>query len=250
MSKTIVIIPCYNEEERLPKQEFVDAFVKYPQLSFLFVNDGSKDQTLEILKMWEEKYDNVIALDKQPNSGKANTVRYGMNYAQEHLQFDFIAYFDADLATPIYEIQKFKQLFTDYPNLMLVAGSRVRRMGSNINRNWKRHIIGRIFATFASATLMLPFYDTQCGAKMIKKESIADLFAEEFISKWLFDVEVLARLTIKFGLKKAKEIIYEQPLNEWNEVENSKIKLKDFFRFPVDLWKINRKYHKQIKKTI
>lgn len=248
MPKTVVIIPCYNEAERLPQEDFVDAFESYPNLTFLFVNDGSSDYTLDILKIWEGIYPNVIALDKQPNSGKANAVRYAMLHADKNLEFDYIAYFDADLATPIYEIENFQKYFESNDEIMMVIGSRIRRMGANIDRKWKRHFIGRVFATFASATLALPIYDTQCGAKMLKKELINELFEKEFISKWLFDVEVLARLSIREGFPKIETSLYEKPLNEWLEKGDSRIKLKDFFKFPLDLFKIHRKYHRKIRK--
>ena len=250
MSKTVIIIPCYNEASRLPVEEFQQGFKDNPEVHFLFVNDGSTDNTLSILNSLKEGNINVDVFDSQPNSGKANAVRIAMIHALEHFEFDLIGYFDADLATPLNQISEFETCFSANKDLKMVVGCRVRRLGADINRTWKRHIIGRVFATFASATLMLPVYDTQCGAKMICKETIENLFSEKFISKWLFDVEVFARLSLLVGFPNIKKAVYEHPLQVWIEKGDSRIKLKDFIKFPIDLLKIHRKYHSVLKKQI
>ena len=168
---------------------------------------------MDILKIWEGIYPNVIAIDKQPNSGKANAVRYAMLYAQSNFEFDYIAYFDADLATPIYEIENFQKCFASNDEIMMVVGSRIRRMGANIDRKWKRHFIGRVFATFASATLALPIYDTQCGAKMLKKELINEL--KRIYQQWL--MWRFCTTEYREGFPKIETSLYEKPLNEWLE---------------------------------
>ena len=136
-----------------------------------------------------------------------------MLHAVEKIDFDYIAYFDADLATSLDEIPVFFNIFEQNNTLKMVVGSRVKRLGANINRKWMRHIVGRIFATCASATLLLPTYDTQCGAKMLSKDVVYQLFKDEFISKWLFDVEVFARLALIVGYPEVKNSIYEYPLD-------------------------------------
>lgn len=248
MQKTVIIIPCYNEAERLPLDEFKKGFVLNPDVLFLFANDGSTDNTIEILNHLALEFGNVNLLDIQPNTGKANAVRYAIQHALENYSFDYIGYFDADLATPLSEIHRFIDYFEDDLKRKMVVGSRVRRMGAEIDRTWKRHIIGRVFATFASATLRLPIYDTQCGAKMIRQDVVELLFKEPFISKWLFDVEVFARLTLHIGYPEIKSAVFEHPLGKWIEKGDSRIKPKDFFRFPLDLFKIYRKYSSKIKK--
>lgn len=250
MSKTVIIIPCYNEAKRLPVDEFKLGFQNNPDVLFLFVNDGSTDDTLSLLTSLKNTHKNVDIFDRQPNSGKANAVRLAMLHAIAQYDFDLIGYFDADLATPLSEITRFENYFSAHENLKMVVGSRVRRLGADIDRTWQRHIIGRVFATFASATLLLPVYDTQCGAKMIKKEVVEPLFTEKFISKWLFDVEVFARLSLLVGFPNIKQCVYEHPLQSWIEKGDSRIKLKDFVKFPIDLYKIYRKYHSSLKKQI
>jgi dolichyl-phosphate beta-glucosyltransferase len=248
MQDTVIIIPCYNEEFRLPLDEIRQDLSQNPNVLFIFVNDGSKDNTIRVLEKLEQQYENVVALDKQPNEGKAKAVQYAFNYASKNYHYEYIGYFDADLATPLFEIKRFISIFESQPKLKLVMGSRFMRLGANIERNWKRHFIGRVFATLASITLILPVYDTQCGAKIFKKEIADSIFTEDFISKWLFDVELIARMSLQVGVPEIKDTVYEHPLECWLEKGDSRINGKDFIRFPLDLWKIYRKYHKKIKK--
>jgi len=244
---TVIIIPCYNEALRLPIADFELYFSQQPTVHFLFVNDGSTDQTNEVLNELKSKFQNVHLLDLAKNLGKANAVRAGFLYAFSNYSFDYIGYFDADLATPLYEIQRFLSYFLSEPKLQMVVGSRVRRMGADIDRNTKRHIFGRVFATLASSTLLLPIYDTQCGAKMFTNSLAQDIYKEPFSSKWLFDVEIFARVALRIGYPEVKGAILEHPLEFWFEKGDSRIKGKDFLVFPLDLMKIYRKYHRKLK---
>lgn len=249
-AETVIVIPCYNEEQRLPIDDFRDYLSKNASILCLFVNDGSKDGTLMVLNSLKNEFANVEVLDLAVNVGKAEAVRQGFLYAFQHLEFRHIGYFDADLATPLYEIQRFLSYFSANAKLQMVAGSRVRRMGADIDRNIKRHIFGRVFATLASYTLLLPIYDTQCGAKLFSRALAEEAFQEPFFSKWLFDVEIFARVALKIGFPAVKKAVLEHPLEFWDEKGNSRIKGKDFLIFPSDLWKIYRKYHRKLKKNM
>jgi hypothetical protein len=90
--------------------------------------------------------------------------------------------------------------------------------------------------------LKLRFYDTQCGAKLLKSNIITDIFDEPFISPWLFDVEIVFRILQNKKLNNPANLIYEQPLNRWEEKGESKIKFKDLLKIPVELFKIWKKY--------
>ena len=99
-----------------------------------------------------------------------------------------------------------------------------------------------IFATAASLVLNLPIYDTQCGAKLFRAEAwLGEVFAERFLSRWVFDVEILARFA-RLHRAEIEQLIYEYPLKQWHDVKGSKVKFSDFFRAFVDLAKIARKY--------
>ena len=238
---TVIIIPCYNEEKRLNKQAFVDFVKENPTYSFLFVNDGSKDNTLEFLTQLTNNQENLYLLDLDKNGGKAEAVRQGMLYAAKNFDCNFIGFWDADLATPLTEIPHFVNAMINN-DFDVVTGLRLMRLGAKVKRKGSRHYLGRIFATTASRVLKLPVYDTQCGAKLYKKQIVEPLFKDSFITKWLFDVEILARYIQLFSREKAIEKIYEYPIYQWEDVGGSQLKAKDFFKAPMELRKIKRKY--------
>ncbi len=243
ISKIVFIVPCFNEEKRLREKEFLAFCQQYPSIHFCFVDDGSKDGTMHVVrKMQEENNTQIHFLQLSQNQGKAEAIRQGVLHISKQNDFAYIGYLDADLATPLSEIPYFIEVFEQKPHLILVAGSRISRMGSSIERYWFRHYFGRVFATVVSIMLKLRFYDTQCGAKLLKSNIIIDIFDEPFISPWLFDVEIVFRILQNKKLNNPANLIYEQPLNRWEEKGESKIKFKDLLKIPVELFKIWKKY--------
>jgi len=239
MRKTAIVIPCYNEAGRLQGEKFVEALVKNRSLNLIFVNDGSSDGTGGKLADICGKYparSSVIELEA--NSGKAEAVRRGVLKAIEE-GFDYIGYLDADLATPFAEIGKIKTELEE-KNADLVLGARVKLLGKNITRKRTRHIVGRVLATFSSLALNLPVYDTQCGAKLFRNtDIIRKAFNEPFLTGWLFDVELIARVVIakqaSGDTRDGHCSIIERPLDEWVDVEGSKIKLSHFPSIAKDM---------------
>ncbi|GAB4186296.1 MAG: hypothetical protein OHK0057_27940 [Thermoflexibacter sp.] len=241
--KFVFIIPCFNEEKRLNAEAFLEFCQTYPYVHFCFVDDGSRDGTAQLLENLHKANNMQIQFLQLPkNQGKAEAVRQGILHTAKQRQFAYIGYLDADLATPLSEIPFFIDLVVQKPHLILVAGSRISRMGASIERYLFRHYFGRVFATIVSAMLNLRFYDTQCGAKLIKSEIVQEIFKESFISPWLFDVEIVFRIMKMKDLENPASLIYELPLNQWEEKGASKIKLIDLIRIPIELWRIGRKY--------
>lgn len=238
--KTLLVVPCYNESERLPQQRFLDYLDHCEGVDVLFVNDGSRDHTLQVLQALCQQNSRMHCLDVQPNGGKAEAVRRGMLHAVEHFQPEYVAFWDADLATPLDEVAPMVG-WAD-KGYDVVMGLRLMRLGARVRRKTLRHYLGRCFATVASTMLKLPVYDTQCGAKLFRASLVADLFAEPFITRWLFDVELLARYVAHYGGERAQECIYEYPLFEWQDVDGSRLKSRDFLKAPVELLKIRRHY--------
>jgi hypothetical protein len=111
---------------------------------------------------------------------------------------------------------------------LAVLGSRIRLLGRRVRRSPARHYAGRVFATVASLKLRLPVYDTQCGAKLFRAcgETRA-AFERPFSSRWIFDVEILARLTGSLGPEAVAERLVEHPLAEWADVGESKLRLRE-----------------------
>lgn len=242
MSKTIIIIPCYNEENRFSRELFNDFYLK-SEACFCFVNDGSKDNTLQMLKELQQgRTERIIVLDLKRNGGKAEAVRQGILQSVNWKRFDFIGYFDADFATPLSEINYLLHQFDNKANCQVVFGSRVKLMGRNIERRILRHYLGRIFSTTASLMLKLPIYDTQCGAKIFRLQLVQQIFIQPFISSWLFDVEIFARIINLYGYEQAATVMYEAPLNQWLEIGGSNLSFKHYFIAPYELLRIKLKY--------
>jgi dolichyl-phosphate beta-glucosyltransferase len=242
----IVVVPCYNEEQRLP----VDAFRAFRpedvRVEFLFVNDGSTDGTLRLLEsLVAEEPSRYSVLHLEQNSGKAEAVRRGMLAALERKP-DVTGFWDADLATPLGEIRGFLEVFAARPETEMIMAARVRLLGRSISRNPGRHYFGRVGATLISSSLGLAVYDTQCGAKLFRASApMRDIFSQPFLSRWIFDVEIIARLVRQRGRDAAARAIYELPIKTWQDVKGSKVKSTDFGRALRDLWKIHRAYNRR-----
>lgn len=240
--KCIIVIPCYNEENRLVFEPFINFANSHPCIKFLFVNDGSSDKTAERLKALKSQLGSQAdVLHLSENHGKAEAVRQGIVTACDDAQLDYFGYWDADLSTPLEAIDEFLMLLRDRPNALIVFGARVLLLGRTITRSPIRHYLGRVFATFASIALNLAIYDTQCGAKIFRHtQQTQHLFSQPFLSRWLFDVEILARL----GRNTASETVIEHPLQQWINQEQSKLRPSDFLRAPLELAVIFFKYRK------
>ena len=245
MNNCIIVVPCYNEADRLNADAF-RAYLESPaSASVLFVNDGSTDQTLALLeRLAEEMPAKVRVLDKQPNSGKAEAVRYGMLQALNTPDVAYVGFWDADLATPLEAVADLLGVLTSLPKVEIVLGSRVRLMGRHIERRPARHYLGRVFATFASIILGLPLYDTQCGAKLFRvTPSLVKILDRPFLSKWIFDVEMIARFVrLHPDNAQINELVYEFPLYCWRDIPGSKLRSRDFYRAIGELWTIKRTY--------
>ncbi len=241
--KTIIVVPCYNEAKRLPQQQFLNYVQQHDDVVFLFANDGSSDSTLQMLEALAKQHERLLTLDIQPNGGKAEAVRKGVMHAVLQYDATYIGFWDADLATPLFEIENFVT-WAD-KGYDIVMGLRLMRLGAKVRRKKLRHYLGRSFATSASVMLKLPVYDTQCGAKLFHRRVVETLFSTPFITRWIFDVEILARYENAYSAKDAAEKIYELPLFQWEDVDGSRLKKRDFLNAPKELLKIRKTYMKK-----
>jgi len=237
-----IVIPCYNEYERLPASKFRSFLTKNPEVSICFVNDASTDKTQEVLAAFKNQFNKQVeVVSNTKNLGKAGSVRAGMLFCSEKNQAESYAFLDADLATSLEECTQLKTHLNDA--ISFVFASRILKIGSTIERKFSRFLFGRIIATFISQILDVKVYDTQCGCKVFKSSLTEILFKEEFISKWLFDVELFSRLLCHFGKEVALSKMEEIPIKKWIDQGDSKVKLSYFFRLWYDLYLI-RKTHK------
>ena len=241
MKDFVIIVPCYNEANRLPVKNFSNFLDKEKEVSILFVNDASTDTTLEVLSQLALKYPNQVSiLENSKNKGKAESIRNGVLHTLEKHAVKFLAYLDADLATSLQECYSYQDYLIDGKEF--VFASRILKIGSVVERKFSRFFFGRIIATIISNILDIKVYDTQCGCKVFTKRLAELIFQKPFISKWLFDVELFSRILNRFGKEKALDLMNEIPVKRWVDIGDSKVKMSYFFQLWIDLFKI-RKSH-------
>jgi len=223
MSKSVIVIPCYNERDRFPAHHFAE-LAKSTDIQLLFVNDGSKDKTGELLAGFCRKVGaGATVLNLKSNQGKSEAVRQGIQQALAS-GAPLVGYVDADAALPAAEIIRLLKYHQHQPShVRMVLGSRIRLLGARIERSPLRHYAGRIVATYISWTLRLPVYDTQCGLKTIRNfRNLSALLEKPFKTRWFFDVELMGRLQ-KSEKEKASNIFLEVPLAAWQDQPGSKV---------------------------
>ncbi|MDO7136589.1 response regulator [Algibacter lectus] len=222
-----VVIPCYDEEERLLSKEFTDYISTNTGYHLCFVNDGSKDDTLRVLNdLRKGREDFITVYDCEKNGGKAEAVRLGMLHMAKRDDLDYIGFLDADLSTDLRDFDDLVKTI-ETTDFKIVSGSRISRMGANITKESARKIISMTINFIIRKILGMDFKDTQCGAKIFSKDVIELSFREKFVTQWIFDVEIFKRMTLHFGTETAKTYICEQPLKRWIHADGSKLSMKD-----------------------
>lgn len=236
--KTGIIIPCYNEATRLDTKAFLEFAKSHPDYHICFVNDGSSDDTLNVLKSIEEQYSNNInVIDLGINVGKASAVRAGVQYLDQKSDVEYVGFIDADLSTGFEDFKSLVNTLKNDDNLTFVYGSRGKGEG-NIERNFFRNLFSKIIKGIVFLILGLPIEDTQCGAKVFKKEIINVAYGESFMTRWLFDVEIFIRLKNYYGRDEVMNKVYEQALSKWVHVDDSKLGVKEAVQIPYKLMSI------------
>ena len=237
-----VVIPCYNEETRLKSDEFIDFIEKNSGYHLCFVNDGSTDNTIEVLKKLQRNREHYISIHNcEKNGGKAEAVREGLLYMSKFDDLDYIGFLDADLSTDFEDFDDLVKTI-ETTDFQIVNGSRISRMGANITKESARKLISMTINLIICKILGMPFKDTQCGAKIMRKELIPVAFSTPFFTKWLFDVEIFMRMKNYFGKQKAQQIICEQPLKRWIHADGSKLSMRDSLKIGFQLLKIHYNY--------
>jgi dolichyl-phosphate beta-glucosyltransferase len=239
--KIAIVVPCYNEAQRLKGDEFLNYLESNEDVCFIFVDDGSTDGTYDLLSRLQSlRPEQILCLRHRKNQGKAEAVRTGFAKAM-NINARYMGYWDADLATPLRFINEFYEILGN-SELKIVIGSRVSLLGHAIKRKALRHYFGRVFATFASIALGVAIYDTQCGSKLFQNTNdLRKVFSRPFSGKWTFDVEILARFILVERNKKETnigKIAVEFPIDEWTHISGSTVAPSDFFLGIIHLFKI------------
>lgn len=235
-----IVVPCFNEELRF-SQDYWSEISNIQNVKLVFVNDGSTDGTLQLLqKIKKAKIHNL-----NQNLGKAEAIRFGLNFELNEKSFDntFIGYLDADQAFAVTDvtnlITKIQVLDESYD---AIWSARVALAGRNITRKNSRHIISRILITIIGGNYKDLPYDPQSGFKVFRVgNKLKKSFENSFSTRWFIDLEILARFKIESGVRMK---IWEEPVLSWKDVPGSKIKGKELLRILIEFLKINIKLYR------
>ena len=193
-----IVIPAYNESARLGATlERVLAYVRAQRWNteIIVVNDGSRDNTAEIVRSLAARDPALRLVENPGNRGKGYSVRNGMLHARGLV----VLFSDADLSAPIEEAPKLLQALEAGADIAI--GSRWLRAETQTQRQpLYRQLFGRIFNVLLRLILGLQFKDTQCGFKAFKRPAVQAIFPRQKIERWGFDPEILF-LARKFGFR-------------------------------------------------
>jgi len=233
-----VIIPAYNEEERLPKTlREVDKYLRTKdyESEIIVVSDGSTDKTVEVVENLITEIKNLRLVEFEKKRGKGFGVRQGMLKASGQYR----VFTDADNSTSIDQVEKMWPYFDQ--GYDIVIGSRdIKGAVIAVPQTWFRRRLGDIFNLISQIISGLwGIWDTQCGFKGFTKKAASDIFPRTVIDRFAFDVEVLI-LAKKLGYK-FKEI----PIVWMNDPE-SKVKFKSMVEMLIDVFKIKLNFIKNI----
>ena len=215
MHKLAIVIPAHNEEKRIAKT--LDAYISYfsktyehANVNIIVVLNACTDRTKNIVSKYKQKNFEFIEFAK---GGKGFAVIEGFKYALE-LDYNYIGFVDADMATTP---QEFDRLFSKIENYDGVIANRYLKGAKLMPRNTLPRIMAsRLYNFFIRSVLIIPFTDTQCGAKIFKTKPLSKVINNVGMTSWAFDIELL------FLLKKAGFRIREFP-TVWSNRDYAKI---------------------------
>lgn len=223
-----IIIPAHNEERRLPASlEQVFAFLDTQgyESEVLVVENGSTDRTLEVTQTFAGQHKNLRVIH-EPGRGKGLAVRRGMLEAQG--QYRFMC--DADLSMPIEEVSKF--LPPQLSGFDIAIGSREVRGAVRYDEPSYRHLGGRLINLVIRLLILPGLEDTQCGFKCFRSAVADDLFRQQLMDGWSFDVELLY-LAQQTGYK-----VVEVPIDWYYRPESKVSAVRDAVRMVEDILRI------------
>ena len=168
----------------------------------------------------------------QENQGKGGAVYAGWDNAGPA---EWLAFVDADGSCPASEVLRLIELALHQPRSRTpeaIFASRVKMLGRQVDRHFKRHLIGRVFATLVSELLHIPVYDSQCGLKLIPKAAYEKVRSRLTLTGFAFDADLLVKLL------DANHPVREEPI-DWHETPGGKVRLiRDSWRMARDVLRI------------
>jgi len=222
-----VVIPAYNEERRIGKT--LRKVIKYlnkkrHDYEIIVVDDGSRDDTAKVVGFFRNK--RLMLLQNRKNCGKGFSIKRGMLAARKK----YLLFSDADLSTPIEELEKFVKLKDKYD--ILIGSRALKRSEIRIKQPFYRVMMGKVFNLMVNLTVVRGIKDTQCGFKLFKKDAAKRIFRKQAFRGFGFDVEIL------FIAKKYGYSIKEIPIVWTNSPDTKVSAIKDSIRMFADLLRI------------
>jgi glycosyltransferase involved in cell wall biosynthesis len=226
-----VVIPAYNEAGRLPSS--LDRLIAFfnqqgqPSVEILVVDDGSNDGTAGLVEEYASRHHGVRLLKNPGNRGKGYAVRHGMLDAKG----DWVLFTDADLSTPIEELEKLMAAAREHQAAVVLGSRAVDRSLVQVSQGLAREVSGRIFNLMLRLIVGLPYLDTQCGFKLFRADAARRVYERQTLDGFSFDVEdiVIAR---RLGYRPVEIGVV------WRNVEGTKVTLLHGMRSFVDLLRI------------
>jgi dolichyl-phosphate beta-glucosyltransferase len=227
-----VIISAYNEAIRLRSSlERVVAYLDQRPYSseVLVVDDGSTDDTATIARNYAGEHATVRILRYTVNHGKGHAVKIGMQEAHGQLML----YCDADLSTPIEEVEKLIPFVDD--GFDVVIGSRALPESElRVHQPWLRERLGRAFNLVVRVLGVRDFADTQCGFKLFTRRAARDIFSQLKTERWAFDVEaLLIAQKLKYKIREVPVVWVNAPGTKVNVVRDAAGTLGDLIGIRV-----------------
>ena len=209
-----VVIPAYNEVDRLPptlREVTTYLAANFASWEVIVSDDGSTDGTVERLA---PSFPDIKFLRDPVNAGKGAAVRRGMLAAQG----DLVLFSDADLSTPIDELGPMVRVMKERGTDIVIASRGLSDSKLEVRQPWWRELAGRIFNLLVRPLSGLPFRDTQCGFKLFRYRAAQDVFRSIRCNDWAFDVEALMVASM-LGYR-----VIEVPVR-WINEERSKVRI-------------------------
>jgi dolichyl-phosphate beta-glucosyltransferase len=224
-----IVIPAYNEEKRIGRTlEEIMSYLKTKgyEYEIIVIDDGSTDSTREIIRKFEGKDSRLRVIENKIGKGKGYSVRRGMLETRGK----FALFSDADLSTPISEIEKLVYWLEESYDVAI--GSRgLKDSEVEIHQSFLREGMGKIFKKIMNLIVFTGFKDTQCGFKCFKRHVVNEVFSKQRINGFAFDVEIIQiALHHGFRIKEVPVRWLNSPYSKVNVMRDPVIMLYDLFK--------------------
>lgn len=236
-----VVVPCYRESARIGSflPDLCREMAVIEGVEILVVEDGSGAEEVgrmeAIVERCRADFPCLLPLKSLPrNLGKGGAVYAGW---QDHGGADWLGFVDADGSCSAAEVARLVRMTRSTPISTALFASRVKMLGRSVNRLFKRHLLGRVYATLVSELLDIPVYDSQCGLKFVPRADFERIASRLEVTGFAFDVELMV------ALLDSGSFIQEVPI-DWHETPGGKVHLlHDSWRMARDVRRIRARRH-------